>query len=182
MRSNLALKILIGLIMTISLTFIIFIFVKAFTAPKADKYGVVVNKYATRTIFVYEEHIATFWDWTVPEEGEILEEKQDVYSYDTYGNPIYRTKYKYGVTRWFFEHSIHDKITENKTWIEFPDDGKLYKIDKETYTISVKKASGKVITENITQELWEDLCIGDEVTIENGVISPIIIRIRSATE
>ena len=101
MRSNLALKILIGLIVAISLTFIIFIFVKAFTAPKADKYGVVVNKYATRTIFVYEEHIATFWDWTVPEGAEILEEKQDIKSYDSYGHPIYATKYKYGVTRWF---------------------------------------------------------------------------------
>ena len=182
MRSNLALKILIGLIVAISLTFIIFIFVKAFTAPKADKYGIVVNKYATRTIFVYEEHIATFWDWTVPEEGEILEEKQDIKSYDSYGHPIYATKYKYGVTRWFFEHSIHDELHEGETWLLFPDDGKLYKIDKETYTISIKKNSGKVITKNISQELWEDLCIGDEVTIDNGTIQPVVIRIRSAAE
>ena len=144
----------------------LFIFIKHLPkSSNTNKYAI-IDKYATRVLYLYEENIAKFWDWEVPDDAIIYEQKEEVKSHDATGKPIYATKYYYGVKRWFFKRSITQKINHDETWEEYiTAENELIKVNRETYTIVIKNSQGQIKTRNISKDDWDILQVGNTIKI-----------------
>lgn len=134
----------------------------------------IVDLSAKRSLSIYEPNIATFWDWEVPDDGTILEEKEAIHHYD--GNKaVYQIKYHYAVHRWFFTYTVTQSLSHGeKTWEPLVLNENEYAMHEEVkYYATIKNGNQKIKTVSISQEMWLTAMIGEMVEWDGKTIKLI---------